>query len=165
MWFFNGFRILVNMRWFKKDPLKIIVFQSYGTSSHLYVRGRALEDESIDLEGKHPVRLLIEAYKRFDTDEIKHAHLLLKLPNNLVIETKTDDEGYFLIDETVENLISMIPSVKASLAFFRIDSSLISSLDSNESAYRFIATTIVLRLMEFPRILSISGWILTAKAV
>ena len=96
------------MRWFKKDPLKIIVFQSYGTSSHLYVRGRALEDESIDLESKHPIKLLIDAYKRFDSDEISHASLLLKLPNNHVIETKTDDEGYFLIDETVDNLISMI---------------------------------------------------------
>lgn len=96
------------MSWFKKDPLQIIVFQSYGTASHLYIRGRALEDESIDLEGKHPVKLLIDAYKRFDADEIKHTTLLLKLPNNVVVETKTDEEGYFLIDETVENLNSLI---------------------------------------------------------
>ena len=95
------------MGWFKKDPLQIIVFQSYGTDSHLYIRGRALEDESIDLEGKHPIRLLINAYKRFETDEIRHADLLLKLPNNQVIETKTDDDGYFLIDDTVDNLKEM----------------------------------------------------------
>lgn len=92
------------MSWFKKDPLQIIVFQSYGANSHLYIRGRALEDESIDLEGKHPIKLLINSCKRFGTDEIKHTPLRLKLSDNTVINTETDDEGYFLIDEKVENL-------------------------------------------------------------
>lgn len=92
------------MSLFKKDPLQIIVFQSYGTASHLYVRGRALEDESIDLEGKHPIKLLINAYKRFDTDEVRNATLLLKLPNGKIFETLTDDKGYFLLDEKAENL-------------------------------------------------------------
>lgn len=89
---------------FKKDPLQIIVFQSYGTASHLYVRGRALEDESIDLEGKHPLRLLINAYKRFETDEIRHATLLLKLPNGNIFEVLTDAKGYFLLDEQIKGL-------------------------------------------------------------
>ncbi|MCK7590366.1 DUF2183 domain-containing protein [Subsaxibacter sp. CAU 1640] len=95
------------MGWFKKDPLQIIVFQSYGTDSHLYIRGRALEDESIDLEGKHPIKLLINAYKRFETDEIRNTTLLLKLPNNHIIETQTDDKGFFLVDDSVENLKEM----------------------------------------------------------
>ncbi|MBJ7880315.1 App1 family protein [Gelidibacter salicanalis] len=88
----------------KKDPLQVIVFQSYGTASHLYVRGRALEDESINLEGKHPIKLLINAYKRFETDEIKHTILLLKLPNGKIFETVTDNKGYFLIDLTIHGL-------------------------------------------------------------
>ncbi|TDU43857.1 uncharacterized protein DUF2183 [Gelidibacter sediminis] len=92
------------MSLFKEDPLQIIVFQSYGTASHLYVRGRALEDESIDLAGKHPIKLLINAYKRFETDEIKHTPLLLKLPNGRIFETVTDEEGYFLVDIKEEGL-------------------------------------------------------------
>lgn len=95
------------MSWFKKDPLQIIVFQSYGTDSHLYIRGRALEDESVDLDGKHPIALLINAYKQFETDEIKNARLLLKLPNNQVIETTTDGDGYFLVDEQLDGLKQM----------------------------------------------------------
>lgn len=95
------------MSWFKKDPLQIIVFQSYGTDTHLYIRGRALEDESIDLEGKHPIKLLINAYKRFDTDEIRNTPLLLKLSDNSVIETQTDDEGYFLVDVKIDSLDAM----------------------------------------------------------
>ncbi|MEO8774011.1 MAG: phosphatase domain-containing protein [Gelidibacter sp.] len=92
---------------FKKDPLQIIVFQSYGTAAHLYVRGRALEDESIDLEGKHPIKLLINAYKRFETDEIINTVLLLKLPNGKIFETVTDDNGYFLLDAHVDGLDAM----------------------------------------------------------
>lgn len=100
--------VFLSMSWFKKkDPLQIIVFQSYGTNSHLYIRGRAIEDESIDLEGKHPIRLLINAYRRFETDEIKNANLLLKLPDNQMTETQTDHEGYFLIDEEVVGLKQM----------------------------------------------------------
>lgn len=95
------------MALFKKDPLQVIVFQSYGTASHLYVRGRALEDESIDLEGKHPLKLLINAYKRFETDEIAQAALLLKLPNGRIFETVTNNKGYFLLDEQVEGLDAM----------------------------------------------------------
>ena len=95
------------MGWFSKDPLQIIVFQSYGTDSHLYIRGRALEDESIDLEGKHPIKLLINAYKRFEADEIKNTPLRLKLPNNTEIETVTDNDGYFLVDVNVLNLKSL----------------------------------------------------------
>ena len=93
---------------FKKDPLQIIVFQSYGTASHLYVRGRALEDESIDLEGKHPLILLYNAYKRFETDEIRYADLLLKLPDGTIFEMTTDSEGYFLLDASVPGLSAMI---------------------------------------------------------
>lgn len=36
------------MALFKKDPLQIIAFQSYGTDTHFYLRGRALQHESID---------------------------------------------------------------------------------------------------------------------
>lgn len=89
---------------FKKDPWQIIVFQSYGTASHIYVRGRALEDESIDLEGKHPIKLLINAYKRFESDEIRNTKLILKLPNGTFFEMVTDHEGYFILNEQINGL-------------------------------------------------------------
>lgn len=40
------------MLFFKKDPLQIIVFLSYGTANHFYARGRALQDENINLDKK-----------------------------------------------------------------------------------------------------------------
>lgn len=89
---------------FKKDPLQIIAFQTYGTNNHLYLRGRALEDEIIDLEEKGAFNLLLNAWKRFETDEIKHAELKIKVAEDKFFYTKTDNRGYFLLDEKVDGL-------------------------------------------------------------
>lgn len=92
---------------FKKDPLQIIAFQSYGTDTHFYARGRALEDESIDLEAQNILHLAINAYKRFETDEIANVGIKIKLPDNHIIKAKTDDRGYFKIEENLDNLRSL----------------------------------------------------------
>ncbi|MEM5565920.1 phosphatase domain-containing protein [Psychroserpens sp. AS72] len=92
---------------FKKDPLQITTFQSYGTDTHFYMRGRALEDETIDLEQKGLFKLLINSWKRFESDEIKHTELKLTLPNGTILKTVTDDHGYFKIDEQLEGLSAL----------------------------------------------------------
>ena len=94
----------------KKDKLQIISFQTYGTASHLYLRGRALEDEEIDLSQKGLFRLLRNTWKRFETDEIRHTPITVKLPDNRTIGTKTDKDGYYLIDATIERLVSLTNS-------------------------------------------------------
>lgn len=91
----------------KKDPLQIVIFQSYGTDTHFYMRGRALEDETINLEQKGLFALLINSWKRFETDEIKHTELKITLPDNTFLKTITDDHGYFKIDEQVVGLNAM----------------------------------------------------------
>lgn len=92
------------MLFFKKDPLQIIVFLSYGTANHFYARGRALQDENINLDKKNIFSLLINSWKRFESDEVKNTSLTLTLPNNTKIETKTDKDGYFFIEEKIHNL-------------------------------------------------------------
>ncbi|WP_242130691.1 App1 family protein [Aestuariivivens marinum] len=89
---------------FKKDPLQIIVFQTYGTSNHVYLRGRAIEDENINLEEKGAFKLLFNAWKRFETDEIKNSKIRIRLGDNHPFYVKTDNDGYFLFDETIEGL-------------------------------------------------------------
>ena len=89
---------------FKKDPLQIIAFQTYGTSQHLYLRGRAIEDESINLEQKGAFKLLFNAWKRFETDEIKNTELKVKMGDGIFFYTKTDDDGYFLLDEKFDDI-------------------------------------------------------------
>lgn len=96
------------MGWFgKKDKLQIIAFQSYGSDLHLYARGRALEDEEIDLSEKGFLRLLWNTYKRFETDEIRDTPIAIKLSDSRIINGKTDREGYYLVDEPLEGLANL----------------------------------------------------------
>ena len=67
-----------------------------------------MEDETIDLEQKGFFKLLKNTWKRFETDEVKNERLKMKLANDEVLYIDTDSEGYFLLDENVENLKSLI---------------------------------------------------------
>lgn len=89
---------------FKKDKLQIINFQSYGSTSRLYVRGRAIEDENIDLDQKGIFNLMKNTWKRFETDEIKNAPLKIIFSNGETVDGTTDEDGYYLIDENIEGL-------------------------------------------------------------
>lgn len=89
---------------FKKDPLQIIAFQGYGTDTHFYARGRALEDESIDLENQNTWHLIINTWKRFETDEIKSVGINIKLPNGRVLKGRTDRDGYYKVEANLTEL-------------------------------------------------------------
>ncbi|WP_397364826.1 App1 family protein [Olleya sp. R77988] len=96
------------MSWFKKDPLQIISFLSYGTSNHFYHRGRALEDETIDLDQKSLFNLILNTWKRFETDEIKHTKLKITLPNKQVFNTETDKDGYYKFNQSFTGLEHLV---------------------------------------------------------
>lgn len=89
---------------FKKDPLQIITFQSYGKSDKFYIRGRALEDENIDLSKNGIFSLIKNTYKRFETDEIPFTKLKITLPDDSVYYTETDKSGYFKFKEHIPGL-------------------------------------------------------------
>jgi len=89
---------------FKKDKLQIIGFKGYGSAAKLHVRGRALEDETIDLQEKGFFKLLRNTWKRFETDEVKHTAIRVKLPNAATYTATTDKDGYFKVEEKVQGL-------------------------------------------------------------
>ncbi|MAZ72185.1 MAG: hypothetical protein CMC70_03465 [Flavobacteriaceae bacterium] len=95
------------MAWFKKDPLQIIPFQSYGDATHFYARGRALEDENIDLSKRGFLSLLKIAWKRFEADEIPNVKLRVKFPDDSVHYTTADAAGYFKMKEDISGLDAM----------------------------------------------------------
>ncbi|QRM89181.1 DUF2183 domain-containing protein [Lacinutrix sp. WUR7] len=95
------------MKLFKRDPVQIIAFQSYGTDTHFYLRGRALQDESIDLEQQGFCSLLANSWKRLESDEIKHVAISITLPNGTVLETTSDNHGYFKVKADVVGLRAM----------------------------------------------------------
>lgn len=92
---------------FKKDPVQITPFQSYGHAQHFYARGRALEDENIDLSKRGFFSLLKNTWKRFEIDEIPNTKLKIRFPDDSVIYTTTDVAGYFKIQEDISGLDTM----------------------------------------------------------
>ena len=93
-----------------KDALQIITFRSYGNAHHFYARGRALEDEIIDLLDKGFFRLLLNTWKRFETDEIRNTPLTITLADGRKVDGKTDIDGYYLIDVPLSELDSLSDS-------------------------------------------------------
>ena len=81
------------------DPIQVIPYRTYGTASRLYVKGRVLEDKRIASAGDKDTILnnIINMYRRFESDEVPGARILLHLPGE-VHEAITDKEGYFVFD-------------------------------------------------------------------
>ncbi len=86
------------------DPLLINAYQSYGTGQHLYALGRALEDEGVNLQKKGFLNTIKNTIKQFKSDELPNTALTVKLPDGRSIKTKTDQEGYYKIDQQVKGL-------------------------------------------------------------
>jgi len=92
----------------KRDKLQIIAFQAYGTDTHFYARGRALEDEEIDLAQKGFFPLIWNFFKRFETDEIKHTPLVLRLADGREFQTTTDVNGYYKFEQNEKGLMALV---------------------------------------------------------
>lgn len=95
------------------DPLQILTYRSYGTPSRLYVKGRVVEDKKIvkGSENDSILNNLLNMYRRFESDEIPGAKLLVRFANKEHIVT-TDQEGYFVI-----NLSPEVPVISEDMWF------------------------------------------------
>ncbi|MBK0402837.1 DUF2183 domain-containing protein [Adhaeribacter sp. BT258] len=80
-------------------PLQIVPYRSYGTPERLYVTGRVLADKNVSgPEENHNVwDNLWNMYKRFDSDEVPNAELIINF-DNVAHEVVTDEEGYFTLN-------------------------------------------------------------------
>lgn len=80
------------------QKILIIPYRSYGSWSHLYVKGRVLDNEPLVYEPKQSFwNTLRNAFRQFDTHEIPNITVNLKI-GGLEINTVTDKKGYFLFD-------------------------------------------------------------------
>jgi len=82
-----------------EDPLMIVPYRGYANDKKIFLKGRVLENENI-LKGKNDgkIRNVINNFKRFETDETPNAQLLITC-NGQSFECKTDEEGYFTLDQ------------------------------------------------------------------
>ena len=96
--------VLQKLRLHPQAPLQIHGYQTYGTDNHLYLLGRALEDEGVNFDKTGVANAFKNAYKQFRSDELPNAKLKIRLPDDRVFYTETDSDGYFKVDQAVEGL-------------------------------------------------------------
>ena len=85
------------------DQVLITPYRSYGTHSHLYIKGRVLDNEPLKItQDANIFKTIKTTYKQFDTFEIPDAQVDLSLPGKVQATTQSDDEGFFLFDNTIE---------------------------------------------------------------
>ncbi len=91
------------------ENVLITPYRSYGTQSHIYLLGRALDDVPLKIvEDQSFSKTLKNTYKQFDSFEIPDAEIELNIPGILSLTTKTDVEGFFLFDQSISNDLSVI---------------------------------------------------------
>jgi phosphatidate phosphatase APP1 len=94
---------------FKKKALRINTYLGYGTNSIFRATGRAIEDENIDFSTNQSIfKTLRNIYRQLESDEIRDAEIELKLPNGKIIETNTDQEGYYHVELDIATLSEYI---------------------------------------------------------
>ena len=98
--------LLLRQRIGSTDPIHIIPYRTYGTANNIYVRGRVLEDKKMAVnENDQVFANLVNMYKRFETDEVPGAKVLLHVGEE-TLATLTDKEGYFVFNTTALSPIS-----------------------------------------------------------
>ena len=78
------------------NPLMIIPYLGYGTADKLLFGGRVLEDEGFapSSSADRTWRNIVNAYRRFETDEVPGARIRARF-QGIEKEVTSDEEGYF----------------------------------------------------------------------
>jgi phosphatidate phosphatase APP1 len=87
-------------------PLQLVTYRSYGTAGRLYVKGRLLTDKGIGEPGEGDSRWqnLLNMYRRFESNEIPGAQLVIRPGDGSEHLVVTDEEGYFTLNIEPQSL-------------------------------------------------------------
>lgn len=81
-------------------PIQIMTYRSYGTTGRLYVKGRVLTDKGITEPDPTDSRWhnLLNMYRRFDSQEMPGAQLVIRPGDGTEHPVVSDEEGYFVLN-------------------------------------------------------------------
>lgn len=81
-----------------EDPVIVMPFGGYANKTHFHGQARVLEDEGIeDEQDEGFMKNLYHSFKRFETDELENAHVLVE-SGNFNVKLQSDDEGYVYLN-------------------------------------------------------------------
>ncbi|RTQ46051.1 DUF2183 domain-containing protein [Hymenobacter gummosus] len=88
------------------DAVQVVPYLSYGTANRLYVTGRVFTDKNIGEAGPTDSRWdnLMDMYRRFDTQEIPGAQLVIRPGDGTEHFVSTNEEGYFTLNMEPQRL-------------------------------------------------------------
>lgn len=120
-----------------RDPIIISPYLGYGSPTQLYLNGRVLEDEGfIPLdEVDTPLENLLNMFKRFESDEVGGARLLVRF-QGVEQEDVTDGGGYFQLELKP-------PQPLAGSEWFQVDLELPDHLDQSGQSVKAIGKVLV----------------------
>lgn len=113
------------------DPIMILSYGGFGTRERVFVKGRVLEDEGISRPGesKSLWTNLVDSFKRFESDEIPYARLLVHF-QEAQHEVQADEEGFF------EAWIEPSEALDPGKSFYPVEFELIAPLHPGEATPR-----------------------------
>jgi phosphatidate phosphatase APP1 len=89
-----------------RKPLMIATYPGFGNSEKIVLKGRVLEDRGFTVNRENSAwQNLVNTYRRFETDEVPHAHLRAKY-YEIEKEVFADDEGYFDLEISPNGILN-----------------------------------------------------------
>jgi phosphatidate phosphatase APP1 len=85
-----------------RKQISIHSYLGYANGTQFYIKGRVLKDPRIEiLEGQSRLRTFYNNFKRFESDEVEGAELIITIQGT-VFELVSDEEGYFDLEGEVK---------------------------------------------------------------
>lgn len=100
--YFDELKHRLNQRLGRGDPLQIVPYLGYGTTTTLFITGRLLEERGLrkPTDDDSLWDNLLATYQRFETDEVPGVRIQAQF-KQVKQEAITDDEGYFALTLTL----------------------------------------------------------------
>ncbi len=99
------------------ENLNVVIYRSYGTHFHLYIKGRVLDNIEVRFKEKSSFfETVINSIKQFNTHEIPNVTLQLEI-GGVQLTQKSDSKGYFLFDEILPIDISTLADTEGWVSF------------------------------------------------
>lgn len=105
---FDHLKQKLSERFGRDGMVQIIPYMGYGTQNEVYIRGRVLRNHDVQPAAENDTiwQNLLNTYRRFETDEVPHAQIIVQIGAQLQTIV-ADEEGYF--NEKIELERSLSP--------------------------------------------------------
>lgn len=101
----------------KIENMNVVIYRSYGTPFHVYIKGRVLDNLEIQFKEKSNFfQTLLNIIRQFDTHEIADVEIELEIAGVKLVQ-KSNRKGYFIFNEILPIDISTLGDANGWVSF------------------------------------------------